>query len=122
MPPQSSLIARWTLEKTRLEEVKSQANASKWISGHNKNVDDLIKRYNVVDKIGRSAPAKTWARKKSEKDSKEEAKVIKELVWIDNRYIKNYTDYSQMMTLIEEITRKYPKISERQVLRLTLGL
>ena len=120
MPPQSSLIARWTLEKSRLEAVKGQADANKWISGNTKNVDDLIKRYNVVGNgkgvtIGRSAPPKTWTRKKIEKETQEEVKVIQEIVWKDTRYIKSYTDYSQMMSVIEEITRKYPKISERQV-------
>ena len=120
------MIARWTLEKNRLEAVKSQANANKWMSGNNRNVDDLIKRYNIVGNsksstIGRSASGKTWSRKKSEKEAKDEVIVSKDLVWVDNRYIKNYTDYSQMMSVIEEITRKYPKISERQVISLCLG-
>ena len=32
--------------------------------------------------------------------------------WVDNSYIKSYTDYEALKVLMEDIERKYPNISE----------
>merc|ERR1712223_769960 len=44
------------------------------------------------------------------KKKKKKKAVLEE--WVDNSYIKNYTDYETLKVLLEETERKYPSISE----------
>ena len=72
-----------------------------------KDVGDLIKKYSISKDDGRP-PSKnnTWRRKKNAVEQ-----MIPQL--IDERYIKKYTEYSEMLALFEVLNRKFPKISER---------
>ena len=68
---------------------------TKWVSG-NKHINDLIKKYNVsTDKPG----ASNTCRRKTK------VTVPSIPVWLDDRFIKTYTDYSEMMAVIEDMTR-----------------
>ena len=46
---------------------------------------------------------------KKKKKKKKKAALVE---WVDNSYIKSYTDYEALKVLMEDIERKYPNISE----------
>ena len=71
-----------------------------------RDVGDLIKKYNISNEGRIPSKNSTWRRKKNPAEP-----IIPQL--IDDRYIKKYTEYSEMLALFEVWTRKYPKISER---------
>lgn len=71
-----------------------------------RDVGDLIKKYNISNEGRKLSKTNTWRRKKNVAEQN-----IPQI--IDDRYIKKYTDYSEMLSLFEVWTRKYPKISER---------
>ena len=113
MPPQNSLQPRY--------RQNPDEKYNKWISGKNRNIEELIKKYNVKPNNNNLFHSSTQAsaswkpRRKEEKKPKlshedEDERKVKE--WEDKRFIKEYTDYSAMMILIENITRKHSKICE----------
>ena len=83
-----------------------QNTLSKWMKG-NRDVSDLIKKYNVSNDERKTPRVNTWRRNNNNVSEKISSQ------WIDDRYIKKYTEYSEMLALFEDLTKKYPKISER---------
>ena len=83
---------------------------SKWVRG-SRDVTDLIKKYNVSN-VTSNEKKKVKNNWKSQKPT-ENGIINNNQCWIDDRYIKQYTDYSDMMIVIENLTKKYGKILER---------
>lgn len=82
---------------------------TKWVRG-SRDVTDLIKKYNVSN-VTSNEKKKVKNNWKSQKPT-ENGIINTNPCWIDDRYIKQYTDYSDMMIVIENLTKKYGKILE----------
>jgi len=67
----------------------------KWISGKEKKLQQVLKKYNAT---------------KVEKEEKKEQAPE----WVDNSFIKTYTDDTQMGNIFERIVSDHPNISKRQ--------
>ena len=102
-----------------------QKTINKWVTGK-RDIGDLIKKYNVPsEEPGRrqqpssNTSTSTWRRRRaaaaepSIQQHQQQQQQQQGREWVDDRYIKTYTEYSEMMSMFEDITRKYPKISER---------
>ena len=103
-----------------------QKTINKWVTGK-RDIGDLIKKYNVPsEEPGRRPPTSntstsTWRRRRAaaaepstqQHQQQQQQQQQQGREWVDDRYIKTYTEYSEMMSMFEDITKKYPKISER---------
>ena len=96
-----------------------QKTINKWVTGK-RDIGDLIKKYNVPsEEAGRrqqpSSNTGTWRRRRAAaaEPNSQQQQQQQGREWVDERYIKTYTEYSEMLGMFEDITKKYPKISER---------
>ena len=102
-----------------------QKTINKWVTGK-RDIGDLIKKYNVPsEEPGRRPPSSntntsTWRRRRaaaaepsSQQHQQQQQQQQQGREWVDDSYIKTYPEYSEMMSMFEDITKKYPKISER---------
>ena len=99
------MFGKYETKSKNVFNISSQKNLNKWMRG-TRDVGDLIKKYNISNEGRPPSKNNTWRRKKIAAEQ-----MIPQL--IDERYIKRYTEYSEMLALFEVLTRKFPKISER---------
>jgi len=74
----------------------------KWISGKEKKLQQVLKKYNAT---------KVEKEEKKQKDQAAE--------WVDTSFIKAYTDDTQMGNIFEKIVSDHPNISKRYVIGLS---
>jgi len=66
----------------------------KWISGKERNIKDILKKYNTT-----------------KLKEEEKPQLVKE--WVDTAFIKEYADHIQMVDILEKLTVDYPSIAKR---------